>query len=75
MHEMLTVAFEHAPSFSSAKDTSRAIVATTGFTLEELNRINAACEVNGQVKNAFNVPERIASYLSRHRGRTLLPQG
>ncbi len=75
MHEMLTVAFEHAPSFSSAKDVSRAIVATTEFTLEQLDRISAACEGNGQVKNAFNVPERIASYLSRHRDRTLLPQG
>jgi TIR domain-containing protein len=65
MHEMLTVALEQARSFASAKDASRAIVTTDGFTQEQMDRIGMACKVNGQVSGAFNVPERIATYLSR----------
>jgi hypothetical protein len=67
MHEVLTVALEQARSFASAKDASHAIVATDGFTQEQMDRISTACKENGQASGAFNVPERIATYLSRRR--------
>lgn len=64
MKEVLTVALERTWSYSNAKKVSLAIIATTGFTQEQLERIRAACKDNSQVKASFGAPERINRYLA-----------
>lgn len=70
MHEVLTVALERAWSYVNAKKLSVAIIATTGFTLEQLERIREACKNNDQVKDSFGAPERINRYLAQFQPKT-----
>ena len=67
MHEMLTIALEQAWSFAAAKKISLAISKTRGFTLEQLDRLELACESNRQVTESFGVRERISDYLAQVR--------
>jgi hypothetical protein len=67
MREALTRAFENSPGYVESIATSRKIVATTGFNVDQLARLEAAITANNQVANAYGVNARLRLYLSASR--------
>jgi hypothetical protein len=59
MYEALVVALERSSCFTDSILLSRYLVKLEGFTREQKQRLLRACEANRQVREAFNVPERI----------------
>ena len=55
MHEALTNALEHSHSFSESKVLIEKIQTATGFTKEQLARLEAAIRNNDQVGNYYYV--------------------
>ena len=66
MAEALTQRFEEAGSWAAAKSTMDLLEECPVITEECLERIKAAEKSNHQVKNAWDVPERINSLAQKH---------
>lgn len=67
MRESLVVALEKSWSFAASKTLAPKIEAVDFFTSNQLDRLEAACKNNGQVVDAFGVPERIRRLIQRFR--------
>ncbi len=72
MREEVTVAFEKVESFLDAKKVSNLILATNGFSGQQLDRFQQACERNSQVSNSYGVPEKITTYISKFKSKVLV---
>ena len=68
MREALVVALESSPSFVASKAVTAKIEATSGFTRDQLTRIEASIQANSQVRDSFGVPEKLKRVVAKAEG-------
>jgi len=67
MQEALIVGLEQAASFDASKVVTKKIAGLRHISTAQLERMEAAVKKNSQVKNSFDVPERIQQIVQRFR--------
>jgi hypothetical protein len=67
MCESLVVALEHANSFAMSRTVTDMLEEGTGFTLNQVDRLDAAILANNQVSDSFGVPERLRRLVAQVR--------
>jgi hypothetical protein len=65
MQEALIVGLEQAASFDASKFVTKKIAGLRYISNAQLDRMEAAVKKNSQVKNSFDVPERIQQIVQR----------
>ena len=73
MRESLVVGLEKAQSFACSKAVTSKLERLDFLTAAQLQRLEAACQTNGQVESSFGVPERIANLIERLRPKDQAP--
>lgn len=67
MRGALITALERARSYPASIAASKLLETLTGFTSEQLDKLEVACRDNRQVSEAFGVVARIQGLLNKHR--------
>jgi TIR domain-containing protein len=67
MRESLVWALENSNTFANSKSIAKKIESSSGYTHDQLDRLEKACEQNSQVRQSFGVPDQIKALIKVHR--------